>query len=499
MHLRPCRHLWIGPLALLLALGTVGVGRAADCGGAVPCACGDRVVADTVLTADIGPCAWPVGGGDELVGLRLDSDVVLDCAGHAILGPADATKQEFGIKTGSSTRAVTGSTLRACVVSGFWWGIHVNNSSGVTVEDNLVRDNGWFDPEVNGTGYGIDIADSQDVIVRRNQVLANGNEGIHLTSSEGVEVRDNLVADNGFEQLYVIHADRNDIIDNTTRGGHQGLEMRDSDENRFSGNQFLEAPLHWLEDDDLDNSFSYDQFEGTLRIGARSTGTQLSMVRIDAPGERCLDVRAGGMLADRLFFGDCGTTLETTAPVHLDRPVRLPLEAPPTGVSVVHPGCNADIAGDGFVDGADIAAVALAQGTSPGDVAWNPAADLDHDRTVGPGDADIAALQFGACPSRLRRPVAALRQSVLERGLPRRIELSALRSHGVSAGLAGYEMELRRFPDGALLGEWSFGAVDPATVRAEVTLGAGSYDALLDVTDGFFATSKRKRLRLRVR
>ncbi len=499
MHERVRRHLWIGPLALVLALGLVGTARTADCGGVVPCACGDRVVADTVLTADIGPCVWPEGGGDELVGLRLDSDVVLDCAGYSILGPADATRQEFGIKTGSSTRPVTGSTLRGCVVSGFWWGIYVNNSSDVTVEDNLVRDNGWFDPEVNGTGYGIDVASSHDVIVHRNQVLANGNEGIHLTSSEGVAVRDNLVADNGFEQLYVIHADRNDIQNNTTRGGHQGLEMRDSDENRFSGNQFLEAPLHWLEDDDLGNSFSYDQFEGTLRIGARSTGTVLSMVRIDAPGETCLDVLAGGTVADRLYFGDCGTPLETNAPVQLDRPVRLPLGAPPAGVSVVHPGCNADIAGDGFVDGSDIAAVSLAQATSPGDPAWNPAADLNHDRVVGPIDVDFAALQFGACPSRLRRPVAALRQSVLERGPPRRIELSALKSHGVSAGLAAYQMELRRFPDGALIDEWNFGAVDPATVRVEVALGAGVYDALLLVTDGFFAESRQKKLRLRVR
>ncbi len=465
----------------------------------MPCACGDRVVENTVLLADIGPCLWPAGDPDELVGLRVGSNVTLDCAGHAILGPADARKEEFGIKTGSSSRHVTNSTVRNCAVSGFWWGIYLNESDNVIIEDNIVLDNGWFDPEANGTGYGIDIANSTDSLVRRNQVLANGNEGIHLTTSQRIEVRDNLLVDNGFEQLYIIGADHNEIHDNTTRGGHQGLEMRRAEANHFSGNQFLDAPLHWLEDDVVDTTFSYDQFEGTFRIGLRSQNTTLSMVRFDAPDATCLDVRAAGTVGYRLFFGDCGTPIKATFPVVIDGSVRLGLKRPPAGVSVADPGCNADISDDGFVDSADLATVTTALDTVPGDAAFDPAADLNHDRAVTQVDADIAALQFGSCPMTLGRPVAALRQSVLAPGLPRRIQISAEKSHGNTTGLLSYALELRGFPGGELIEEWSFGAVDPALVRVEAELGIGLYDAFLVVTDGFFTDSNRKRQRIKVR
>ena len=64
-----------GLLALLLLATTV---EAGECGGPVPCACGDTLTGATRLGADLGPC--------ERDGLALRFGAVLDCAGHTIAG-----------------------------------------------------------------------------------------------------------------------------------------------------------------------------------------------------------------------------------------------------------------------------------------------------------------------------------------------------------------------------------------------------------------------------
>src|SRR5262249_10866310 len=67
-----------GALAALLVvlLGSPSSARAADCGGNVPCHCGDTVNRSTTLTADLGVCSG--------LGLRLRSGIVLNCANHTI-------------------------------------------------------------------------------------------------------------------------------------------------------------------------------------------------------------------------------------------------------------------------------------------------------------------------------------------------------------------------------------------------------------------------------
>ena len=82
-------------IALLIALVSHClplVGAAGDCGGSVPCQCGDKVVADYQMTVDLGPCAAH--------GLHLTSGVTLDCRKHVIRGPGDQS-QHYGISLSS--------------------------------------------------------------------------------------------------------------------------------------------------------------------------------------------------------------------------------------------------------------------------------------------------------------------------------------------------------------------------------------------------------------
>ena len=165
--------------ALLWLVAMPEAARAAVCGGAVVCQCGDTVTSDYTMTADLGPCPRLASG--DTVGLRLKSGVTLDCQGHTITGPGDTQKNAYGIRVGNSSSPDANMVIRNCGVTKFWWGVYVQNAGDVLIEDNHLYENGWKDPTQNGTGYGLDVANSQDVTVRRNRIVDNGNEGFHLS------------------------------------------------------------------------------------------------------------------------------------------------------------------------------------------------------------------------------------------------------------------------------------------------------------------------------
>ena len=70
-------------VSLLLLILAVSSLQAANCGGAIPCKCGDTVTSNYVMTTNLGPCSGH--------GLSLASGVTLDGNGYRISGPANGT------------------------------------------------------------------------------------------------------------------------------------------------------------------------------------------------------------------------------------------------------------------------------------------------------------------------------------------------------------------------------------------------------------------------
>lgn len=394
---------WTMGLAVVvtLALTVLGLAQpasAAICGGAVTCQCGDTVGSNYTMTADLGPCPRLPG---DTVGLRVRSGVTLDCADHAIIGPGDLQKDSFGIRVGTDS-AVSNATVRRCQVSRFWWGVHVDSAvSNVLIEDNVLHDNGWFVPEENGSGYGIDVANSTGVTVRGNIVRDNGNEGLHLSASSGVVVEDNEFHDNGREQVYLINADDNIIRRNLATGGTQGLEMRVSSRNAFSYNRWLGSPLQYLENDNADNTFLYERFEGRVAVGANSTGNRFDVSTFTNPAGNCLTVTApSGAYVFKGIFSACNFDVVGNALVTLDRSVNNLAKITKT-ITVKFPGCTADMDLDGNVTAQDLAAVQTAQSASPASPAWDPEADLDRNGRIDAADVAITTSQSGPCAADL--------------------------------------------------------------------------------------------------
>ena len=494
-------------VALVLPLSmSAGAALAADCGGAVACHCGDRVVADYTLTADLGPCTWETSPtANELVGLRLEDGVTLDCAGFSILGPDDSEKEEFGIRVGSSSSEVVNATIRNCTVRDFWWGIYLRNTEDVTIEDSTAISNGYFSETENGTGYGIDISDSLRATVRNSEIRENGNEGLHLSNSTRTLVEGCTFADNGFEQVYVINADRNTFNGNDASGGRQSLEMRDSDDNVFANNVWRDSPLQWLEDHSDGNTFEYDRFEGELRIQSFSNDNVFTSCILWRPGDTCVELDAANNSFVKSHF-NCSEDIATKEPVVVERSLGADRMVPKSDVTSILLGCSGDLDGDHDVDQDDEDAVLAALGSIPGDVPSYGNADLDHDRDVDAGDLTAVQLMreggVGDCDFPNKRPIAKLRKVVLANnptGQADTVRLDAFQSQDDRDAIVRYEF----FAESLLTGEEelrvSLNGVAPGQAYVDHDWSPGKYLVYVTVIDDHGEISKPKRTVLSVK
>ena len=207
--------------------------------------------------------------------------------------------------------------------------------------------------------------------------------------------------DNGREQLYLIHADNNVIRRNQATGGTQGLEMRFSSGNAFSYNVWAGSPLQYLENDNNDNTFFYERFEGRVAVGDASTGNRFELSSFSNPTGNCLTVAVPNTAyVFKSFFGPCSWDVVGNALVTLDRSVNT-LAKVSKAVTVRFPGCTADFDLDGSVTTADRPTILAAMGSVIGGPGWEPEADLDHDGDVDAADLAIFDAQSGPCAADL--------------------------------------------------------------------------------------------------
>ena len=229
----------LGALALTVLLAAPV--RAGECGGPVPCDCGDTLTGATRLSRNLGPC--------EQDGLVLRFGAVLDCDGHTITGEAP-TKREaapraqkdsvpsFGIVLDNTT----GALVQDCKVTGFDYGIELSNARDSRVTGVEVFHNGDFQHRV---GYGIHLSRSYGNTIERSLVRDSADEGIHIGSdSDRNTVASNRAHDNGRENFYILNARGNRLIGNHGWGGvSANLYMKNAVDNVVEDNRFETRPV----------------------------------------------------------------------------------------------------------------------------------------------------------------------------------------------------------------------------------------------------------------
>src|SRR5262245_28909495 len=175
---------------LVLCWATVSEGG--NCGGGVPCRCGDIVAGPTTLTADVGVCA-------SSPGLTVVSGV-LDCAGHSVTGSGNP-----GAWYGILLDGAVGAEVRNCLVSGFKRGIRIDGG-----RDNRIIGNQSF----GNWGYNIEVAGaSTGSLIQNNGVgkpsgVVRPDEGIHNgAGSHNTVIQGNTVVDSKNENIYILRSD----------------------------------------------------------------------------------------------------------------------------------------------------------------------------------------------------------------------------------------------------------------------------------------------------
>jgi parallel beta-helix repeat protein len=193
------------------------------CGGAVPCACGDTVVASRALDAAVDPVLQMACPGDGLIIGASDVELTIGLA-NTIRGLGNGT----GILIAPG---VTGATVRSGRIAGFAIGVRGTGNDDGTFTGLLVR--GIVDSGLDVTGSGNRI---ETVVVERsgggiavdgdgNTVTGNravGNGGGIVVTGEGNTVTRNVVKLSGAGGMAIDGAgalvERNQIASSTGTG-----------------------------------------------------------------------------------------------------------------------------------------------------------------------------------------------------------------------------------------------------------------------------------------
>lgn len=165
-------------------------------------ACGDVLLADTTLTADL-TCTGP--------GLIIGADdIKLDCNGFSING--------LGTDIGILLDGRTGVTVKRCVVNRFASGIYLTDSPA-----NLLRKNSVSGSTSGGSG-AIQLSNGSDGnVLKANRSYQNTGRGFAIVASAGNLLLDNAAMGNAFRGFDIIDASGNTLLGNyaadNTSGG----------------------------------------------------------------------------------------------------------------------------------------------------------------------------------------------------------------------------------------------------------------------------------------
>lgn len=219
---------------------------AKDCGnGVATCACGDKVVADWTLSANM-TCSTTNG-------LRVGSGVVLDGNHKSLTGTGSA---QVGILIEGN-----GATIMLFDhITGFdQAGVAFAGNSAVY--NNHLYASGMHNNGSSAGAYGVDIrGGSGGNRVNSCTIYNNGDEGIHAgTGSNVIEWND--ITNHPDANIYLVNSNGNSIHHNFTSGGGNNVYIKDSDDNVLADNEWENRPFIITHNSDGNQSLR-DKFYG---------------------------------------------------------------------------------------------------------------------------------------------------------------------------------------------------------------------------------------------
>lgn len=264
---------------------------AASCGGQRVCACGDKVVKDYVLPADLGPCRGH--------GLRIGAAVTIDGGGHVIRG-SGGKGEGAGLRIPAEASGARISNLR---VTGFAHGIRLIGARDVRLSDVEADGNGDPGPR---EGYGIDVSSAaSDNVLERVNVHGNADEGIHVgTDAARNRIVDSRIWGNSRENVYFLacrdnRLERSKVSDSGR--GNAAVYVKFATGTVLEGNTVSDGPVQirggsrgtTLIDNTLSGAGVVLESQTDKRFGSGApSGTSVRGGSITSPGV-CIRIAAG--------------------------------------------------------------------------------------------------------------------------------------------------------------------------------------------------------------
>ncbi len=282
-------------IAVIVTMAIMGIkidgARAANCGGAVPCACGDTVIENTTLTADI-TCGEAFTGSALTIGA---SDITLNGGGYSLNGNNDLmvaginipsrdniiitnfnsiSRGINGIKAATSSNItisqikfkeiytsdiasfndytavnftnVSSSTINNINVEGpTEYGIYLNNSNNNILTNNYIK-------TAKGAAIFLNNADSNEInnnTLENNGGLPQASSAIHISNGSAYNtIEDNTLNYNDLA-IFITGSSNNDVINNQLNYNNRGITY--SGTNKVENNSLyynaLNKGIDWQE------------------------------------------------------------------------------------------------------------------------------------------------------------------------------------------------------------------------------------------------------------
>jgi hypothetical protein len=292
-----------------------------DCGRRVICECGDTLVENYKLPADLGPC---LGNG-----LNLGDDVFLDGNHHRIVG--SQTIDTFGIVfrgRGAEVKNIEVSQFARCArFRGAPEKLSVDN----VLRDSELHDCGFLEngQPARRSSYGVDFAQgAKDNMVKNTWIHDAFDEGVHFGSgSEGNRIIENTIENNFDEQVYLLNTTQNVVFANFISGGRVSVFVDGASANTVKenlGDRLLQVRAGAANNEFKENTFRSVRFEQNATANEVKDGQILG-------GNPCIQLRTGatGNVLREMELIDCvsdvdaresGTnTLRDVHPLHPDK------------------------------------------------------------------------------------------------------------------------------------------------------------------------------------
>lgn len=196
------KYILSGILIMVCLVGTV---NAANCGGTVPCNCGDTVTSDYVMTGDLTSCTGN--------GLSIGTDsITIDCSGYTISGSGSG----YGIHLQHRKYAI----VKNCNIQTFGIGIYIQGTpSGYSGSSN---NNELYNNNITNNNGGIYISScccggsrANNNTIGYNNISNNSQYGISISYCAYYNnIFDNIINDNG-DGIKIQHSN-NEIINSNT-------------------------------------------------------------------------------------------------------------------------------------------------------------------------------------------------------------------------------------------------------------------------------------------